>query len=68
MTPVSMGIDVQQAAGCFPELNKSFTGGPGGRFFKRAPLAAGGTFIQKRSDLRPMQVSDHPARLLAGRI
>ena len=23
-------------------LNKSFWGGPGGRFFKKAPLAAGG--------------------------
>ena len=27
-------------------LTKSFVGGPGGRFFKRAPLAAGGIFFK----------------------
>ncbi len=30
-------------------INKSFSGGPGGRFFKKAPLAAGGIFKIKQS-------------------
>jgi hypothetical protein len=42
------GFPMQQAASQiligknFLLLNKSFSGGPGGRFFKKAPLAAGG--------------------------
>jgi hypothetical protein len=49
MPPAARGLFSRKRETCpldprksFLLLNKSFVGGPGGRFFKRAPLAAGG--------------------------
>jgi hypothetical protein len=37
-----MGLNVLNTAQLFCRANKSFSGGPGGRFFKKAPLVAEG--------------------------